>query len=97
MSELRSWRQWVGLTRVEVGADAVAEEEGDAAAALLVQGHLESLGDSVLARVVQAGKAEDEALLRAWRVALAKGLDDSTVMSIRDWQVLQSDLERTRS
>ena len=68
----------VRLTSVEFGTDAVAEEDGDAAATLLVQGNLEGLGDHVLARVVEAGEAENEALLGAGRVALAKSLDDST-------------------
>ena len=43
------------LTGVELGADAVADEEGDAAAALLVECDLEGFGDGVFARVVEAG------------------------------------------
>ena len=56
--------------------DVLAKEEGHAAAALLVEGHLERLRDLLLAGVVQPGEEDDEALLRARRVALAESLDD---------------------
>ena len=70
-------------TGIEFGEDGIAEQERDAAAALLVERDLKGLGDGVLARVVEAGQAENEALLGARRVALAQSLDDSA----NEWSV----------
>jgi hypothetical protein len=67
-----------GLTSIKIRAHAVTEEERNAAATLLVESDLEGLGDGVLARSVKTGQEQDEALLAARRVALTKGLDDST-------------------
>lgn len=59
-------------------AHRLAEQERDGAAALLVEDDLECAGDLVLARVVETGKHDDEALLRARGVGLAKGLHHGT-------------------
>lgn len=65
-------------TGIEFGEDGIAEQERDAAATLLVEGHLEGLRNRVLARVVETRDEDDKALLKAWGVALAEGLDDRT-------------------
>jgi len=62
--------------RGELGADGLAEEEGDGAAALLVEGHVEGAGDGVFARVLVAGKEDGETLLAAGRVGFAENADD---------------------
>ena len=64
------------LTTVELGTDTIAQKDRDAAAALLVESHLEGLRDHVLPRAVETSEAEDEALLGAGRVALTEGLDN---------------------
>ena len=66
-------------TSIKLRADTVADEERDAATTLLIQSDLQGLGDSVLARVVQAGQAQNKALLCARRVALTESLNDSTI------------------
>ena len=60
----------------EFGADGVAQEEGDGAAALLVEGDLEGAGDGVLAGVLVAGEKDGEALGEAGRVRLPEHFDD---------------------
>jgi hypothetical protein len=60
-------------------SDGFAEEEGDASAALLVEGGLQSSGDDVFARVVETGEEEDETLLVSWGVALSEDLYDFPV------------------
>ena len=57
------------LTLVNVRADTLTEEKGDASSTLLVEDNLESFGDGVFARVVETGKEEDETLLETRRVA----------------------------
>ena len=57
-------------------ADGVAQQQGDAAAALLVEDGLEGFGDRVLPRVVQTGEEDHEALLLPWRIALSQSLYD---------------------
>ena len=74
---VRLWK--LGARTVKLRADAVSEKEGDAPAALLVEGHLQSLGYCILARVVQASQEQDEALLQARRVALSECLHDGAV------------------
>ncbi len=66
------------LTGIKVGADSIAEQERDTASALLVEGDLESLGNGVLTRIMETGEEDDEALLKAWRVALTERLHNST-------------------
>jgi hypothetical protein len=60
----------------ELGADCVAEEQRDGAAALLVECHVEGARDGVLARVLVARQEDGEALLGARRVRLAQHADD---------------------
>ena len=74
-----------GEGRVELRADGVAEQERDAAAALLVESDLERLCDRLLAGTVEASEEDDEALLRTGRVALAEGLDDSPSYTLAKW------------
>ena len=62
--------------RGQLGADGVAEEERDAAAALLVEGDVQGACDGVLAGVGVAGKEDGETLLVAGRVGLAEDADD---------------------
>ena len=62
--------------RGELAADGFAEEEGDGAAALLVEGHVEGAGDGVFAAVLVAGEHDGEALFVAGRVGLAQDADD---------------------
>lgn len=59
----------------ELGADGVAEEQGDGAAALLVEGDLEGAGDRVFAAVLVAGQEDGEALGEARRVRLSEHFD----------------------
>ena len=79
---------------VEVWANAVAEEERDAAAALLVECDLEGFGDGVFPRVVQAGEEDDEALLQTGWVALAKGLHHGAVVNSEQWSERHEDRSR---
>lgn len=67
------------LTSIEFGANTISQKERHAAATLLVEGDLQCLGDCILSGVVQASQEQDETLLCPWRIALAEGLDDSTV------------------
>lgn len=60
----------------ELGAHGLAEEEGDGAATLLVQSHLQGARDGVLARVLVAGQEDGEALCGAGLVGVAENLDD---------------------
>lgn len=62
--------------RGELRSDGLAEQEGDGAATLLVQGNLESTGNGVLAAVLVTSQEDSETLLRAGRVRLAEDLDD---------------------
>lgn len=63
----------------EVVPELFAEEEGDGPLALLLQSDLESAGDGVFTRVVEAGKEDGEALLGTRRVGFAQDLDDASV------------------
>lgn len=60
----------------ELGPHRLAQQHGDGAAALLVERHLQSAGDLVLARVHVARQEDGEALLRPRRVRLAEDLND---------------------
>lgn len=62
--------------RGQLGTDVFAHEERDRARALLVERDLEGTGKGVLARGVQTGEEDGEALLSAGRVGLAEDLDD---------------------
>lgn len=64
-------------TGIKVGTDGIAEQERDATSALLVESDLESLCNGLLARAVEAGEEDDEALLGTRRVALTESLDHS--------------------
>ena len=60
----------------ELVADGVTEKEGDGAATLLVQGHLESAGNGILAGVHVTGQEDGETLGSARGVGLAEDLDN---------------------
>lgn len=60
----------------ELVADGVAEEERDAAAALLVEGDVEGAGDGVFAAVLVACEEDGEALFVARWVGFAQDSDD---------------------
>lgn len=62
--------------RRELGSDRLTQEHGDGAAALLVEGHLQSASDLVLARVHVARQEDGETLLGAGWVGFAEDLDD---------------------
>lgn len=62
--------------RGELVTDGVTEQEGDGAASLLVEGDLESTGNSVLAGVHVPGKEDGETLSVARRARFAEDLDD---------------------
>lgn len=63
----------------ELGAHGIAEEEGDGAASLLVEGDVEGTGDGVLARVLVASQEDGETLLAAGRVGFTENADDLRV------------------
>jgi len=60
----------------QLGADGVAKKEGDAAAALLVEGDVQRARNGVLAGVGVAGEEDGETLLVAGRVGLAEDAND---------------------
>lgn len=69
----------------QLRSNSLTQEQRDRSATLLVEAGLESLGDVVLARVVQAGDEESETLLGLGRVRLAQDLDDGLVREpVRD-------------
>ena len=70
------------LTSIELGLDTITDEQRDAAAALLVEGNLQSLRNGVFTGVVETSEKDDEALLRSWRVTLTESLYDRTVVSL---------------
>ena len=63
----------------ELVAHGVAQQQGDGAAALLVEGDLESPGDGVLAGVHVPGQEDGEPLQGPRRAGLAQDLDDFRV------------------
>ena len=65
-------------TGIEFRADGITKQERNASAALLVENNLQSLSNRVLARVVEAGEEDDEALFGARGVAFTESLDHST-------------------
>lgn len=60
----------------ELVTDSVTEQEGDGAATLLVESHLESTGNGVLAGVHVTGQEDSETLGSTGRVRLAQNLDN---------------------
>lgn len=56
----------------ELGADVLAEEEGDGASALLVEGNVEGAGNGIFTRVGKTGEEDGETLLAARWVGFAK-------------------------
>lgn len=60
----------------ELVADGVTQQQGDGAATLLVEGHLQSTGDGVLAGVHVTGQEDGETLAGTRGVGLAQDLDN---------------------
>ena len=69
--------RWGALTRVELRANTVTEEERYTATALLVKSDLQRFGDGVLSRVVETSQEDDETLLASRRVTFTECLDNS--------------------
>jgi hypothetical protein len=56
-----------------------AEEEGDGASSLLVEGYVKGTGDGVFARVLIASEENSETLFAAGRVGFAEDFDNFRV------------------
>ena len=63
----------------ELGADVLAQEQGDGASTLLVESDVQRARDRILARVCETGEENGETLLVARGVRFAEDLDDFRV------------------